>query len=177
VNNLERLDLVNSIALELQQRMTYRDIDAYLPGFGINTESKPYSGPNSKWSYSKHRLADAAAETVIAIADELEIPHGFATASGRVVRESSYWRPNTFRLFLSHISSFKVKTRQLQNALNGFGISSFVAHVDIEPTKPWLDEIESALLSMDALAAILTPGFKESNWTDHEVGVAIGRGV
>lgn len=30
---------------------------------------------------------------------------------------------------------------------------------------------------MDALAAILMPGFKESDWTDQEVGVAVGRGV
>jgi hypothetical protein len=30
---------------------------------------------------------------------------------------------------------------------------------------------------MDALAAILMPGFKQSNWTDQEVGVAVGRGV
>ncbi len=30
---------------------------------------------------------------------------------------------------------------------------------------------------MDALAAILMPGFNESNWTDQEVGIAIGRGV
>ena len=30
---------------------------------------------------------------------------------------------------------------------------------------------------MDALAAILMPGFKESNWCDQEVGVAVGRGV
>ena len=29
---------------------------------------------------------------------------------------------------------------------------------------------------MDALAAILTPGFNESKWTDQEVGVAVGRG-
>lgn len=30
---------------------------------------------------------------------------------------------------------------------------------------------------MDALCAVLTPGFKESNWTDQEVGIAIGRGI
>lgn len=29
---------------------------------------------------------------------------------------------------------------------------------------------------MDALAAILTPEFGRSEWTDHEVGVALGRG-
>lgn len=36
-------------------------------------------------------------------------------------------------------------------------------------------EIESALATMDALVALLTPGFKESNWCDQEIGVAIGR--
>ena len=30
---------------------------------------------------------------------------------------------------------------------------------------------------MDALIAILTPGFNESKWTDQEIGVAIGRKV
>jgi len=30
---------------------------------------------------------------------------------------------------------------------------------------------------MDALCAVLMPGFKESNWTDQEVGFAVGRGV
>jgi hypothetical protein len=49
--------------------------------------------------------------------------------------------------------------------------------VDIEPTKEWQDEIEAGLYSMDALAAVLMQGFKESNWTDQEVGIAIGRGV
>ncbi len=28
---------------------------------------------------------------------------------------------------------------------------------------------------MDALAAILTPGFHDSDWTDQEIGVAVGR--
>ena len=35
-------------------------------------------------------------------------------------------------------------------------------------------EIEAALFSMDAMLPVLMPGFKESNWTDKEVGVAIG---
>ena len=47
----------------------------------------------------------------------------------------------------------------------------------LNPPREWQDEIEAGLHSMDALAAILMPGFKESNWTDQEVGVAVGRGV
>lgn len=176
MNNLERIDLISSIAEELQKRMTFRDIDAYLPGFGVDI-TKPHSGANSKWVYTKEMLADAPPDTVIAIADELKIPHHFTPTAGRRVVESTFWRPNTFHLFLSHISEFKEKASALQAALIPYGISSFVAHVDIEPTKQWLDEIEAALLSMDALAALLFDGFKESNWTDQEVGAAVGRGV
>lgn len=66
---------------------------------------------------------------------------------------------------------------RLRLALRQLGISAFVAHEDIEPTKEWLNEIEKALFSMDALAAVLIPGFHESNWTDHEVGIAVGRDV
>ncbi|MDO5969073.1 hypothetical protein Q4Q35_04565 [Flavivirga aquimarina] len=33
------------------------------------------------------------------------------------------------------------------------------------------------LFSMDAFCAVLMEGFKESNWTDQEVGVAVGRNV
>ncbi|MGL5472830.1 MAG: toll/interleukin-1 receptor domain-containing protein, partial [Shewanella sp.] len=48
---------------------------------------------------------------------------------------------------------------------------------DIEPTKQWQEEIEAALHTMDALVAILMPGFQESRWCDQEVGFAVGRDV
>ena len=50
------------------------------------------------------------------------------------------------------------------------GIAGFVAHEDIEPSLEWQAEIELGLRSMHALAAILTPEFHASNWTDQEVG-------
>src|SRR5262249_9008605 len=85
--------------------------------------------------------------------------------------------PNHFRLFLTHLSSFKDTAAGLRNSLRRFAISSFVAHEDIEPAKEWQDEIEAALFSMDALAAVITPKFVESKWADQEIGVAIGRGT
>jgi hypothetical protein len=75
------------------------------------------------------------------------------------------------------LSSFKKTIGILKKELERFGITAFVAHEDIEPTKEWQEEIEKGLFSMDALCAVLIPGFKESNWTDQEIGVAIGRGV
>lgn len=156
--------------------MSYSDIDVYLKACGIDID-KPTSGVNSKWVYTKELLADAPDDDVVRIADELEIPHAYAVATPSETVEATFWEPNHFRLFLSHISSFKKTVAALQAALRRFGISAFVAHVDIEPTKEWQAEIEAGLHSMDALAAILMPGFKESNWTDQEVGFAVARGV
>lgn len=173
---LERIELVDRIGRELQSRMTYADIDVYLKAYGVNTK-KPTSGANSKWVYVKEILTNETDDLIVRIADELGLVHNFTVANGNVALEASFWEPFHFKLFLSHISSFKKTTSQLQTALRTYGISAFVAHVDIEPTKEWQDEIEAGLYSMDALAAILMPGFKESNWTDQEVGIAIGRGV
>jgi hypothetical protein len=156
--------------------MSYKDIDGYLSSFGIDI-TKETSGTNSKWVYTKDLLADAPEETVLKIADELEIDHNYAVSTRQEVVEATFWEPYHFRLFLSHLSSSKKVAGVLQVALRNFGISAFVAHVDIKPTKEWQDEIETGLLSMDALAADLRPGFKNSDWTDQEVGVAIGRGV
>lgn len=102
-----------------------------------------------------------------------------STVSNKVVplHDSKFWLPNHFRLFISHLNKDKRSAGNLKGALTRYGISAFVAHEDIAPTKEWLDEIEKALFSMDALAAILSPGFHNSNWTDHEVGFSLGRGV
>lgn len=91
------------------------------------------------------------------------------------VTDSKFWLPNHFRLFLSHLSNYKEQTSALDKLLRHYGISGFVAHDKIEPGEEWQTEIENALHSMDALAAILTPNFSESKWTDQEIGVAIGR--
>jgi hypothetical protein len=156
--------------------MSYADIDVYLKAYGVDTK-KPTSGTNSKWVYVKDLLSDEKDGLIVGIADELGLAHNFAIAESNSALEATFWEPFHFKLFLSHISSFKRTTSQLQAALRAFGVSAFVAHVDIEPTKEWQEEIEAGLYSTDALAAILMPGFKESNWTDQEVGIAIGRGV
>lgn len=88
----------------------------------------------------------------------------------------SFWTPGCFRLFISHIATMKANAHFLKSSLAKYHIAAFVAHDDIEPTKQWEAEIERALRTMDALAAIISPGFAESLWCDQEVGFAIGRG-
>jgi TIR domain len=176
MRGIDRHSLLDKIGRELQRRMTYEDIDSYLKDFGIGIHPNR-SSYDSKWLYAKDLLREASPETIIRIADELDIVHGFTLSGGKASVTSNLWAPNHFRLFISHLSELKQKVGELQHALKRYGISAFVAHVDIEPTREWQDEIELALLSMDALAAILMPGFKQSNWTDQEVGAALGRGL
>lgn len=91
--------------------------------------------------------------------------------------ESRVWGDEGYRVFLSHKTEVKKETTELKERLQPFGISGFVAHEDIRPTKEWQDEIENALFSMDAFVALMTEEFHDSIWTDQEVGVAFGRGV
>ncbi|TAM46884.1 MAG: toll/interleukin-1 receptor domain-containing protein [Gammaproteobacteria bacterium] len=91
--------------------------------------------------------------------------------------EKRIWKPGRIRLFLSHISRIKGPTSELKKALVPFGVDAFVAHEDIQPTQLWHREIEFALRSMDILCALITDDFIKSQWTDQEVGFALGRGI
>lgn len=82
-----------------------------------------------------------------------------------------------FRLFLSHKAQVKKETAKLKDQLRLFGVSAFVAHEDIHPTKTWQDEIEYALATMDGFVALMTADFHDSEWTDQEVGFAVARNV
>lgn len=90
--------------------------------------------------------------------------------------DDSIWDSGGFKLFLSHVSSQKGFAHELKEALRRYNITAFVAHDDIEPTAEWQQKIESALNSMDALAAILSDDFVNSPWCDQETGIAMGLG-
>jgi len=70
----DKINLIEKIGSELQQRFSFTDIDAFLAAFMI---SKPVDGPmNSKRIYAKTALAGASDEVVLRMADELglEVP-------------------------------------------------------------------------------------------------------
>lgn len=87
------------------------------------------------------------------------------------------WPEGRFRLFLSHVSEHRIAVSKLKDQLAVRGVTGFVAHEDIEPSLEWRGEIELGLRSMHALAALVTPDFHASLWTDQEIGWAFGRGV
>ena len=135
-----------------------------------------------------NRVHNVQNEFIVEVFLEMEVAEdsewrkesGLLVAGKRVVQVDAtrrIWGDQGFRLFLSHKSEVKKDSAELKDRLSIFGISCFVAHEDIHPTKAWQDEIENALASMDAFVALMTQNFHDSDWTDQEVGFAIARGV
>lgn len=177
MKKLQKIELIDKIGRELQERMKFNEIDSYFESYGIPTGHQP--SYNSKYVYVKEVLPKIQDEIILEIAAELEIEHKSEQINFTSEKENraTFWKPGHFKLFISHLAVFKKTIGILKAELEKYGISSFVAHEDIEPTKEWQDEIEKGLFSMDAFCAVLMEGFKESNWTDQEVGVAVGRNV
>lgn len=89
----------------------------------------------------------------------------------------SIWKPGHLRLFICHRDEHKRQATTLATYLETYGISSFVAHDNIEPLEEWQHTIRKALQTMDILLAFVTDDFFDSVWTNQEIGFAIGRGV
>ena len=93
------------------------------------------------------------------------------------VKAADFWLPGYFRAFISHISANKARMSGMKSTLSHWGISAFVAHEDIKPSREWRDEVEAGLDSMQVLIAVVQPGFKESDWCAQEVGYALGKKI
>lgn len=85
------------------------------------------------------------------------------------------WSNQYFKLFISHTSQNKSLATNLGDILSKFNISSFIAHNDVAPGEEWELAIKERLRSCDALLAILSSDFHQSNWTDHEIGFVLGQ--
>ena len=83
----------------------------------------------------------------------------------------------TYLIFLSHKADVKEKVQELKKGLERYGVTAFVAHSDIQPTNDWQNTILDVLGRMDAFVALLTEGFRDSDWTSQEIGYAVARKV
>ena len=171
----QRLNLIDRIGRTLQSRYGFADIDLYLAEFKIAPPKDATRG--SKWVYTKEALREVSLDTIIKIAEDLGLEQEIRVAHGASTGPRNWQGTTKFRLFISHIAKDKDKATRLKDCLIPYGISGFVAHEDIHPTLEWQSEIERALFNMDAFLAIHTVGFKESFWTQQEIGFAVGRGV
>jgi hypothetical protein len=91
--------------------------------------------------------------------------------------QSGSWNPGYVRLFISHSAKHKAFVSEVADELLVVGIHGFVAHETMQVTKPWQEQIEQALRSMDAFVAFVHPEFQASAWCHQETGWALGRRV
>lgn len=179
-----RMELLDRLGRLLQERYTFAEIDLVLKAARLgNLETSDRR--DSKWVYSKERLASVSDAELIRFAKELDLPVDVGPnerpdladleLAQRFGEPPDAWRDSDqFRLFVSHISKHKRRAHRLKEALELYGISAFVAHDDIRPTKRWREEILKALNSMDAFVAVLSDGFSKSVWCNQEIGFAVG---
>ena len=159
---------------EVSERLCFEEwymVDITLKEFGLPTETI-WNG--EKTAYILEMTSNASANVLIELGRHL----GFELSNqktGVVVEECSFWHPGMFKLFVSHLASERQFAGDFQKHLLQCGISCFVAHNDITPTKEWQVEIEAALRTCDSLVALLHNGFHASSWTDQEIGFVMGR--
>jgi len=78
------------------------------------------------------------------------------------------------RVFLSYSHKDRKIAGRLKKKLNSFGIDVFLAHEHIKVDEKWEPEILKYLRNCHVLIGLITKHFNRSEWTDQEIGNAIG---
>lgn len=77
------------------------------------------------------------------------------------------------RCFVSHANDGRDIAIKIKSELEMLGLTVFVAHYDISPSADWPEAIIKNLRSTDIFIPVITEGFRKSDWTDQECGVAL----
>jgi hypothetical protein len=163
----ERIAAIRESATLLSQQ-EWADIDLVLTQYGLPTTDM-YQG--DRYHYVLDMIQGEPDGSLSAL-------HQYLTGdTGDVPVGPQPYRQGQFRLFMSHLAIHEEFVGAVGANLDRYGVSSFVAHVSIEPSEEWQNVIESALRSCDAMAVFLHTGFHESNWCDQEVGFVLARRV
>lgn len=166
----QRVTLIKEIANRMGGE-SWALIDVTLRQFSLPTSDNWNGGPDN---YVMQMVSDAPDAALIELAKHTGFP--FEEESYPRV-DPAFWVDGMLRVFLSHLATERQFAAKLQLALFSYGMTTFVAHNDIEPASEWQTQIELALNTCDTLIALLHPGFHASKWTDQEIGFAMGRGL
>lgn len=164
----ERIASIRESATLLSQQ-GWNDIDLILRQHGRRT-SEDWQGED-RYGYVVHMIEDAPDDGLY------ELHQYLVGETGDVPTGAQPWAQGQLKLFMSHLAVQQQFVGEVGSYLNFYGISSFVAHVSIEPSEEWQSVIEVALRSCDAMAVFLHQGFHESFWCDQEVGFVLARRV
>lgn len=171
MNRATKATVITKILAAMDRMKSIREEDVLLRAFGL---------PAPEWDESRigptksDVLLDADEQTLLELASHLGIP--VPEGSTKLV-DTGLWGASGLRVFISHVSAKKRVAKSISDALSARGIHCFVAHEDIVPSREWAIEIMRALHSCHAMLAVLSDGFRQSEWCDQEIGVALGRNI
>lgn len=164
----ERITLIRESG-RLLEPLEWREIDLVLSQHKLPISEFSSGGAGDKYGYVLEMIGEADEDALRAL-------HTYLVGESEdVPEEAQPWTPGYLKLFMSHIAIHQTFVGQIGAHLSGDGISAFVAHTSIDPSKEWMDVIETALRTADAMVVFLHPGFHESNWCDQEVGFALAK--
>ena len=133
----QRIKLIKEIADRLASE-EYPLIDVTLKQFSMDTSNE---WSDTKYSYVIRMIEDASDQSLIELGQHVGFNLENETTRGV---DPPFWHTGMFRLFVSHLARHRTFSGELQVALLSCGISSFIAHNDIEPTLEWQTQIETA---------------------------------
>lgn len=125
-----------TLVKEVGKRLSVQEwsfIDATLDAFSLPTTN---GWEGKAVSYVLRMISNAKDEKLLELAEHV----GFQFDARPLRVDPPFWRKDMFRLFISHLAAHRAFASDLQKALEDRGISSFVAHNDIEPTLEWQNE-------------------------------------
>jgi hypothetical protein len=175
VDTSRRIYLITESA-RLASGMKMVDLDLILDQYGIKMLYRGRYGDEDDdglYTYAVHRLQEASDSN-------LEAVHAYLTRDSADVPtgdDPGVWTPGQLRLFVSHLSAHKEFVGAVSGYLAQDGVTGFVAHTSIQPSKEWEDVIEAALRTCDAMLVLLHEGFHASKWCDQEVGFGLARKI
>ena len=164
----QRIKIISKISKKLGLEI-WSITDLTLEQFGCPTTDL-FNGASQE-DYIVRMISDVQDDVLIALATHLEL----STGTSKEIVAPQLWTDSCLRLFVSHLTQHQQVAADLKSFLLTYGVDAFVAHADIKPSIEWRNEIELALSTCDVLIAMLHEGFNKSEWTDQEVGFAIGR--
>lgn len=175
----ERVDHIKEIAERLSSGEPFDrgEVDLVLDQFGF--ESSAYWG--DPLAYVRRRAGAGSDEQLVELSQYLNPPPeveatSTAARAPQIIASQDPWQSDDFHVFLSHCTSHVEIARRLKNHLGERDIETFVAHESIQVSQEWEDVLQVGLRTCDAVIALLTPNFKESDWTNQEIGIATAHG-
>jgi TIR domain len=165
----QRIALITESARLIATR-PWSELDLILRQHGMPTAAYEWED-NDAYAYAMQMIERAPD-------DDLQELHSYLVGQGDdEPTEAQPWEQGQLRLFMSHLAAKQDFVGQVGRLISFDGVSAFVAHTSIEPSRVWQSVIETALRSCDAMVVFLHEGFHESNWCDQEVGFALARRI